>query len=177
MSNTSITLSYANEDDRAFGLAGMAISIAALDALDRISSITLDTDGPMVTFSNQYYFAVSPSVSPKAVWDNLLRNYQITSTMVLSNVMARSLVRAHSEVPEEVLAEIRSGIEEEGRNTCELEDDEIEAFYQRMLAYSRRIFANPRVHPAVERFARTISLRRSLTGREIAEEMEMLQLI
>lgn len=39
MSNEALTLTYLNEDDRAYGLAGMAISLAALDALDRISSI------------------------------------------------------------------------------------------------------------------------------------------
>ena len=30
-----LTLKYQNEDDKAYGLAGMAIALAALDALDR----------------------------------------------------------------------------------------------------------------------------------------------
>ena len=52
----SLTLHYSNEDDRAYGLAGMAISLAALDAIDRISSVSLDAEGPMVTFSHSYYY-------------------------------------------------------------------------------------------------------------------------
>ena len=51
-----MTLTYLNEDDKAYGLAGMAISLAALDAIDRVAGVSLDSDGPMVTFSHQYYF-------------------------------------------------------------------------------------------------------------------------
>ena len=32
-----MTLTYLNEDDKAYGLAGMAISLAALDAIDRVA--------------------------------------------------------------------------------------------------------------------------------------------
>ncbi len=87
-----LTLKYQNEDDKAYGLAGMAIALAALDALDRVAGVSLDSDGPMVTFSNEFYFSGSPSVSPKSTWNALLHNYYITSAMVVSSVMSRSLV-------------------------------------------------------------------------------------
>ncbi len=62
-----LTLEYTNEDDRAYGLAGMAISVAALDAFDRIAEVSLDgDDDTMVEFSNEYYFSGSPSISPKS---------------------------------------------------------------------------------------------------------------
>ena len=98
-----MTLTYLNEDDKAYGLAGMAISLAALDAIDRVAGVSLDSDGPMVTFSHQYYFSGSPSISPKTTWDNLLRNFYITSAMVISNVMSRSMVRLGQDVPLQVL--------------------------------------------------------------------------
>lgn len=103
MSTDNLTLSYRNEDDRAYGLAGMAISLAALDAIDRVAAVSLDSDGPMVSFSHEYYFSGSPSVSPKATWSNLLHNFYITSAMVVSNVMARSMVRLGREVPDSIL--------------------------------------------------------------------------
>ncbi len=37
----ALTLEYSNEDDRAYGLAGMAISLAALDAFDRVAAVSL----------------------------------------------------------------------------------------------------------------------------------------
>ncbi len=177
MSDEIFTLSYLNEDDKAYGLAGMAISLAALDAMDRVAEVSLDNAGPMVTFSNQYYFSGSPSISPKATWDNLLHNYYVTSAMVISNVMARSLVRLRRDVPSDVMKKIHEEIAEEGRDVCSLEDDEIETIYDKTRSYMGRIFRNPRLHPAIEDFARTLSRRRSLSGNEIIDELRALSLI
>ena len=172
-----LSLSYTNEDDRAYGLAGMAISVAALNAFDRIAEVSLDGDDSMVEFSNEYYFPGSPSISPKSTWDNLVQNFHITAAMVISNVMSRSMVRMHSDIPVEVLGEIHQEILREGRESCGLEDDEIDALFNRTLSYSRRIFANPRLHPAIDEFARIISRRRTLSGNEIRDELRLLQII
>ncbi len=177
MANTTFTLSYLNEDDKAYGLAGMAISLAALNAMDRVAYVDLDSDGPMVFFSNSYYFPATTSTSPKATWDILLRNFHITSAMVLSNVMARSLVRLGEEVPSDALNSIFELMKEEGMETCALEEDEVRALYDRTLNYTRRIFGNPRLHSSVDEFARHISRRRTLSGLEILEELNMLQII
>lgn len=170
-------LAYLNEDDKAYGLAGMAISLAALDAIDRVAGISLDSDGPMVTFSHQYYFSGSPSISPKTTWDNLLHNFYITSAMVVSNVMARSLVRMHKDVPEDTMKAIFDEIEAEGRETCSLEDDEIETLFNKTRTYMGRIFRNPRLHPAIASFAGELSRRRSLSGSEIYDELRALSII
>lgn len=172
----ALTLKYSNEDDRAYGLAGMTISLASLDAIDRIVEISIDGDGPMITFSQEYYYSLSPAVSPKSVWENLIRNYHITSSMVLANVMSRSLVRLGEEVPKDVMQRIYDEIEAEGEETCGLEKDEVKTFYQGLLSRTRRIFANPRLHPAIEDLARTISRRRRLSGLEIRDELNFLQL-
>ncbi len=177
MSDKIMTLTYLNEDDKAYGLAGMAISIAALDAIDRVAAVSLDTEGPMVTFSNQYYFSGSPSISPKITWDNLLHNFYITSAMVVSNVMARSMVRLGKDVPADVMDAVHKKIAEEGRDTCSLDDDEIDTLYDKTKAYMGRIFRNPRLRPAIEDFARTISRRRTLSGSEIIDELRSLSII
>ncbi len=172
-----MTLQYLNEDDRAYGLAGMAISLAAFNAMDRVAEVTLDTDGPMVTFSNEYYFSGSPSISPKATWHNLIQNFRITSAMAIANLLSRSVVRMKTDVPGDIMETLRTTIILEGQESCSLEEDEIEELYRDTLSYSRRIFTNPRLHPAIDEFARVLSRRRTLSGREIAEELHMLQLI
>lgn len=173
-----MTLTYSNEDDRAYGLAGMAISLAALDAMDRVSSVSLDADGPMVTFAHNYYYNSSPSISPKSVWNHLLNNFYITTAMVVGNVMARSVVRMHeTDAPEPVMKQLRKAIADEGRETCELDDDEIDALYSKTLFNARRIFCNPRLHPAIDEFARVLSRRRSLSGMELIDELHLLQLL
>ncbi len=177
MSEEDFTLTYSNEDDRAYGLAGMAISVAALDALDKLVGISLDAPDTMVTFSNEYYFTGSPSVSPKAVWDLMLRNFHLTSAMAVGNVMARAIVRRHKDVPSAILDEIHSRVAEEGKDFCGLEDDEIDELFSRVVSYTRCIFGNPRLHPAIDEFVHVISRKRTLSGRELSYELEMLRLL
>lgn len=177
MSTDKLTLAYLNEDDRAYGLAGMAISLAALDAIDRIADVSLDADGPMVSFSHEYYFSGSPSISPKATWNNLVNNFYITSAMVVSNVMARSMVRLGKDVPTDLLDAIHDEMVAEGCDTCALEADEVDSLYMKTTSGMRRIFANRRLYPAIEQFARTLSRRRTLSGTEIYDELRALRLI
>lgn len=176
MANKNI-LAYLNEDDRAYGLAGMAISVAALNASDIIAEISIDSPDTMVSFSHEYYFAGSPSISPKSTWTNMLRNFQITSAMVLANIFARSLVRMKAPVEDATLRSVYETMVDEGKTSCNLEEDEIEVIYNKILNYNRRIFGNPRLHNSISDFAAVISRKRTLSGREIIEELELLQLI
>ena len=177
MSKQNLSLAYLNEDDRAYGLAGMMIALANLDAIDRVAMVDLDARGPMVEFSHAYYFAGSPSISPKATWDNLVENFHLTTSMVISNILARSLVRLKEEAPSDILKEIYSQVEMEGKDTCELEDDEIKQLYNHALNRAMRIFRNPRLHPVIDEFAHIISRKRNLSGREIMDELHFLQII
>lgn len=169
-------LAYANEDDRAYGLAGMAISMASLDALDRITEIYLDAEGPMVNFSREYYYSFSPAASPKAVWTNLLTNFQLTTSLVLGNIMARSLVRLGLEADDDVFAEIRSLVRSEGEDVCSLDEEEADEIFDKMMRHTRRLFHNPRLHPAVKQLAGVIARRRRLSVLDLAEELELLRL-
>lgn len=169
-------LIYSNEEDRAYGLAGMAISAASLDALDRIVEIRLDTDGPMVVFGNQYFFSQSPTVSAKDVWRNMMSNLQLTTSLVIANVMARSLVRLGVEADRDVFERIRDLVREEGREACSLEEEEADAVFNKMFRHSIRLFNNPRLHPAVHQFASVLTRRRRLNVFELAEELELLRI-
>lgn len=169
-------LTYSNEDDRAFGLAGMAISMASLDALDRITEIFLDADGPMVSFSHEYYLSFAPSVSPKVVWNNLLSNFHLTTSLVLANVMARSIVRLGNEVEPEVFEEVRELVRQEGREVCSLDEEEADVLFDKVMRHSLRLFHNPRLHPAVRELAGVISRRRRLSVLELSEELQLLRL-
>lgn len=169
-------LRYTNEDDRAYGLAGMAISMASMDALDRITEIYLDAEGPMVSFSQDYYFASSPALSPKAVWSHLLSNLQLTTSLVLGNVMARSLIRLGIEAETEIFDEIRTLVREEGMDACSLDIEEADAVFDKVMRHSRRLFYNPRLQPAVRQLAGVISRRRRLSVLDLAEELELLRI-
>lgn len=169
-------LKYNGEDDKAFGLAGMAISVASLDALDRIIEIYLDSEGPMVTFAHHYYYSQSPAVSPKDVWHNMMSNLQLTTSLAIGNVMARSLVKQGHEADRAVFEKLRSLVREEGRDYCSLDEEEADAVFDKMMRHSLRLFHNPRLHPAVRQLAEVISRRRRLSVFELAEELELLRI-
>lgn len=80
-------------------------------------------------------------------------------------------------MPKDVVTQIKDMIAEEGRETCSLEDDEIERLYSKTYSYMNRIFRNPRLHPAIEEFVRTIARRRELSGMEIRDELASLNII
>lgn len=173
---STFSIKYDNEDDRAYGLAGMAVTIASLDAIDRIAEVSLDADGPMVSFSNDYYFSGSPSISPKVAWENLLRNFHLTASMAIGNLMARALVRLGHPVPHDVMSQLRDVVVLEGTESCSLEEDEVDTLINRATIRANRIFANPRLHPAVRQLAAVIACRRRLSGRELQEQLAILQL-
>lgn len=177
MRKQNFTLTYLNEDDRAYGLAGMMVALASLRAIDRVASVSLDAEGPMVEFSHAYYFSGSPSISPKSTWDNLVENFHLTTSMVVSNVLARTMVRLKESAPDEVMKQVYGEVQTEGKDACDLETDEIDQLYNDALKRSMRIFQNPRVHPAIDEFVKIISRKRSLSGREILDELHLLQLL
>lgn len=169
-------LAYRSEEDRCYGLAGMTIALASLDAIDKVVRVSVDEAGPMVLFSNEFFWGSSQSASPKAQWQTLMQNYRITASLAMCNVLARCLVRERGADPTDMLSALYPAIESEGKRHCDLEDDEIQQIYESILHRARRIFGNVRLHPIVEELARIISRRRTLSGREIAEELHYLRL-
>ncbi len=176
MSEMIQQLAYMNEDDRCYGLAGMAVSLYKLGGLDRVASATIDTEGPMVVFSHEYYYCGSPSLSPKAAWKNLVNNYYLTLGMVLGNVMARTIVRSSSEPAENLLDAIHTEAMAEGHDVCSLEDDEVERIFNSSVRQLKRLFSNPYVTPGVHELARTIARRRTMSGAELNETLYYLNI-
>lgn len=174
MDYTPLTLAYRNDDDRAYGLAGMIFSLGSLDALDAIQDVSIDSDGPMVTFTNTYYHCMAPTASARAVWDAMQRNFYLTASMVVANVMARAMVLDRTMVPSGVLDEIYDEIKTEGESSLDLEEDEVKHLYDNILLQNRRLFGNPRLHEPLRRMSGLLALRRSMTGADIIDELQEL---
>lgn len=175
--NPTSVLHYRNERDRSFGLAGMTLALATLEAMDDVISVSLDSAGPMVLFSDDFYRGISQAASAKAHWQTLMRNYQITTSLALANVLARCLTNEHAADSAAMLEALYPVVEDEGKAVCSLEEDEIRSFYDNSLMQARRTFGNPRLRPYLERLVDVLKQRRTLSGREIAEELHALRII
>lgn len=170
-------LGYRGEDDRCYGLAGMSVSLASLDALDQVASVSIDYPGPMIRFTGEFYYGGSPSVSPKATWHRLMENYRLTTSLAICNVLARCAFRDGGTDPTDMLDELWPIIRAEGAEACALEDDEIDSLLSNTLTRARRIFGNHRLLQLLPPLAEAIRSERELSGRALAEHLHLLRLI
>lgn len=176
MSNTKTKkkFEYRNEDDKAYGLAGMMISAGALNALELIHSVSLDAEGPMVCFTDEYHHLLCPTLSPKSVWERLRRNLYVTAAMTVGNVMARTTVRDGKEPSADKFQPIIKALEEEGAETLSLDADETRALFDSLYQRIYRVFHNPRLQPKVHELSHRVALLRTLSQGDIAYELERL---
>jgi hypothetical protein len=113
-------------------------------------------------------------VSPKSVWEGVKKNFYLTAAMVVANLMARALVHDRTAVPRQLLNAVYSEIEAEGMDACGLEKDEIQALFDHIVMRSRRLFDNPRVHPAVRNLSQSLTKQRSLSASDLLELLQSL---
>ena len=123
-------LSYTNEAHRAYGVAGMAISLVIFDGEDMLASVDIDRNpGEMMEMAPDFYFTGNPSLSAKAAWSRIVSNFNLTAAMILGNALCRSLVLERRELAKELLASLHDTIVGEAAETCSLEADEAERLF------------------------------------------------
>lgn len=146
-------LRYADRTDKSFGLAGMAISLMVWDAENQLNYIDIDAS-PEEAMRMAPDFYISPVASAKAVWENNLQRFQLTSAMLVANVACRNFVHNRRTVmPSEIDDQMRHTIIDEGASLCQLDDEEALRVYSKAFSYCHRLFR----HPEVARIASVLS--------------------
>lgn len=169
---------YNDENDRSYGAAGMAIGLVVFDGEDMISTISLDRDsGNMVEMTGEFYFAGNPGVSPKAAWNQLLKNYNLSVVMMMANILCRNRVLRVTRVDDKVKKSLHDAVYEEGHNVCSLEDDEIDRLFDKNFNYLDRVFSNRGVQSVAHDFAALLRSRRVLSRAEIVEQLRALNML
>ncbi len=171
-------LKYTSESDRAYGATGMAISLVIYDGEDMLTSINID-DSPndMVALSPEFFFAGNPGVSAKAAWNQMLKNYNLGISMLIANVLCRHLVGRRTAVPDPLLSLLRSLACGEGKDSCELEEDEINKLFDKNYNYLTRVFSHHGVQSVAHDFASTLLSRRSLSRHDVIEQLAALNML
>lgn len=160
-------LRYADRTDKSFGLAGMAISLMVWDAESSLNHIDLDAS-PEEALRMTPDFYISPVASAKAVWDNNLRRFQLSSAMLVANVVCRSMVHlGRPAIPSTLDDAMRAAVIDEGEALCQLEAEEAVRIYSKAFAYCHRLFS----HPEVARLAAGLSDELCRHGRMGAHEI------
>lgn len=167
---------YTDEEDKSYGLTGMALSLVVWDNYPMLRHISLDdAEGESIAFSPDFFFCSNPRFSAKIAWSELVKQYQTLTSLVMGNIMCRQIVHRRQALTPEDLADIYALIEEEGREDCQLEKDEIDEIFNKTLANLQRIYTNRQVEVIASQFADILRHRRTMSGHEVAEQIEILQ--
>lgn len=172
------TLKYLDDDDRCYGLTGMAMGIVIWDCEDLLAAIDLDADpDEMMEFTPQYYFAGNPRLSARIAWNQILEHFRLTMGLLMANVMCRNNVLKNCEIEKDVIDLMYQYLIEEGRDTCSLDDDEINNLFNRQYSYLHRLFSHPGVRRVAVDFAHELKSRRRMSVDEVIEGFRPLALL
>lgn len=171
-----IDLHYTDESDKSLGIAGMAIALVACDSESILASVSLEPDEEAFDFTQDFFFSGNPRQSARIAWNELLRQFQIASSLLLGNVFCRA--RAAGRAPEAAALDmVRAFIDGEGREYCSLEADEIQAVYDKNLRFHTRLFTHPGVLSVARDFATVLRMRRTMSAGEVFEQLARLNSI
>lgn len=161
---------YADERDKCYGLAGIAISLNVWDGHQAIRQITID--GPeSVSFAPEAEVCANPRMSAKIAWNDQLRQYQLLMGMALSNLMSRAIVLRHKQIGSDLRDRFFAIADADGQAYCALEPDETEVIFNKTYHYLNSLYSNAQVINAVRQFAETLQSRRTMSATEVEEEL------
>lgn len=164
----SASLKYTDSTDRAFGLCGMALSLFIFDAEKYIDSVTIDAPADLgMKLTPDFFTPSNPGLSVKNVWTSSFRHFQLTSAMVIGNLLARSLSRRHSDLSNEVKSLMLEHLSREGEETCGLEPPEVEQICDNSFNYLRRLLLHPAVNSTICTMARELTERKTLSREDL----------
>lgn len=173
-----IDLRYKDEQDKCYGLTGVAMSAVIWDVEHLISGIYLDSDAfNSIQYTPQLIAEGNTEISPRNIWNHNVEKFRLSMGMILSNVLCRTYVLERKFINHKTKQHIFEYFIEEGNFTCSLEKDEVEALFNKNYDYLHRIFSHPEVQRIANDFAQHLTERRSLTQAEIIESLQALNML
>lgn len=168
-------LRYKDEEDRAYGLAGMTISMVVWDGEDMLVGVSLDNEpGQGLEVTPDFNFSGNPRMSARMAWQQLVKQFELSTAMLLGNAMCRAYVGAGHQLASSSASLLRALVRDEGRQVCQLDDDEITHIYDKTSRYLERLFSHSGVATMAHRFADDLRQHRRLTAAEALERLAAL---
>lgn len=175
--NTHNTLSYADERDKTYGVAGMAITLVALDGEQYLAHIDLDGEpGELLEMSHDFGFKGNPRMSAKIVWEQTIKELRLYVSMAIGNVACRRYVLAHHALTSDDTSSLRKALRMDATDHCGLDSDEADRLFESCLGYVDRIFRHAAIPDIAHGFAGRLAERRTLSGAEAVEILASLGL-
>ncbi len=172
-----ISLRYTDERDKTYGIAGMAITLVAVDGEKYLAEVRLDSEpGESMVMTHDYGFKGNPRMSAKVVWTQTLQELRTDTSMALGNIACRRYILAGTRLSDDDTAGIRRAVRSEAMEHCSLDTDEADSLFANCLAYVNRIFRHPGMDRVAHSFAEELGRRRTMSATEVVELLQQLGL-
>lgn len=173
-----IDLKYKSEQDKCYGLTGVAMSAVILNIEHLILAIYLDSDATnSIKYTPQLIIEGNTEISSKNQWTHNVEKFRLSMGMILSNILCRTYVLDRKFINHKTKQHIFDYFIEEGRSICSLEKDEVEVLFNKNYDYLHRIFSHPEVQRIADEFAQKLTDKRMLLNNEIIESLQILRML
>ncbi len=173
-----VGLKYIDEEDKCYGIAGMAVAMMVFDGENMLSSVSLDASAnKSIEFTSDFYFSGNPRLSAKFAWNKILEHYQLSIGMLIANLMCRNIVLRQSQVSKELKSLAYKYVLEEGQKECSLENDEIKALFNKSYNYLYNVFNHSGVQNVIFEFTSKLQQQRNLSQKEIIDNLQALGML
>ena len=170
-------MKYRNEEDKCYGVAGMAIGLSIFDAEDLLSEVNIDVEaGDCVRFVPDFYYTGSPRVPASKSWHHIYAHYQVSMGLAIANALCRKMVLDHGVLDRKRRDELLDAAVADGLALCQLDRDEVVPMFDKSYSYLMRVFGNHDIQRVINEFASELQQRRTLTRAEVAELLQELNL-
>lgn len=167
---------YRDEDDKCYGIAGMAIGLAIFEAQDMFTGVTLDGDGlDCIIFVPQYYVSGNPAIPAVSAWQDVYQRYQVTMGLTIADTLCRKMLHDKGVVDKKLRKALLDAACEEGMASCQLENDEVENIFDKSFQYLLQAFKNSQVRNVIEELVAKLKERRSMSSCDIMDVLRALQ--
>jgi hypothetical protein len=171
-------MKYRSEDDKCYGVAGMVIGLSIFDADSLFTGVSMDGDGlDCIQFTPDFFFSGNPRIPAKDSWQCIYSHYQISMGLVIANTMCRKMVLDRGQVDRKMRKALLDAASEEGKELCQLDEDEVEQIFDKSFSYLVRVFSNPNIRNAIKAFAEELKTRRNLTNYEVEDLLHYLNIV
>lgn len=173
------SLKYIDEEDKIYGLTGMAIAIVVWDEAEAIDSINVDGSvEDSLLFASDYVYGAPTGVSVKKVWEHNFLHYRLCLRLLLANVVCRHYMLQGNKPMKPAMEKLmRDILREEGVRQCALEADEIESVFTKNYDTVHRVFRHSGVQQIARDFAATLRESRYMSVADIIDNLSRLRMI
>ncbi|MDE6270560.1 MAG: hypothetical protein K2M12_06885 [Muribaculaceae bacterium] len=167
------TLRYADERDKSYGVAGMAIAVVAYDREDALAAVDMDADSDhSIEFGNEFYFYANPRMSAKIAWTEILKQFRLATGLLVANAISRSYVQHRRRLAQDTIDAMRDAVRECGlSDDVQLVDEEIDAIFDRNIDFFDSLFQRQATHDAANALAADLMSHRRLSAAETIDRL------